>query len=72
MEDLHLLTKRKKSLLFYPVMLGFNPFKLSSGFTELLGFQLQVPRSNVILNVKTALLRKEPLKENVAIIKHII
>jgi len=53
------------------VTLDFNPFKLSSGFMELLSFQLQVLRNSVVLSVKAALFKKEPLKKSVAVTKHV-
>jgi len=40
MKDLCFPAKRRKSLLFYPVVLDFNLFKLSSSFIKLLSFQL--------------------------------
>ena len=54
------------------MVLDFDLVKAGSGFTELLSFQLQVPCSNVVLNVKVTFLRKEPLKESVTVIKRVI
>jgi len=71
-EDLYLLAKRRKGLLFRPVTLDFNLVKISSSFIKLLGFQLQVPRGSVMLSVKVALFRKKLLKEGVTVIKRVI
>ena len=71
MKDLYFPAKRRKSSLFYLAALDFDPFKLSNSFTKLSSFQLQVPYSNVVLSIKTALFKKEPLKENVIVTKYV-